>query len=111
MEHTETLHLVLKSKWYDMIASGEKTEEYRETKHYWIKRIFKGSTAKQPELTSVSHQLSKQTKYERVCFHRGYTNKTMIFEIKDVSVGIGNATWGAPIDKVVIIIKLGRRIA
>ena len=26
----KTLHLVLKSKWYDMIASGEKKEEYRE---------------------------------------------------------------------------------
>ena len=24
------LHLVLKKKWYDMIASGEKREEYRE---------------------------------------------------------------------------------
>lgn len=28
----KTLHLVLKSQWYDMIASGEKKEEYREIK-------------------------------------------------------------------------------
>ena len=111
MKHADTLHLVLIGKWYDMIESGEKTEEYRETKHYWIKRILEGSAAQQTELTSVPRQISKQTKYERVCFHRGYTNRTMIFEIKEISVGVGKALWGAPIDKEVIIIKLGSRIA
>jgi hypothetical protein len=30
----KTLNLVLKKKWYDMIESGEKTEEYRELKSY-----------------------------------------------------------------------------
>ena len=91
-----------------MIESGEKTEEYRETKQYWVKRILEGSTAKQPELTSIPHQISKQSKFERVCFHRGYTSQTMTFEIKGVSVGMGNVAWGAPIDKEVIIIKLGK---
>lgn len=33
------LDLVLKGKWYDMIASGEKREEYREIKPYWEKRL------------------------------------------------------------------------
>ena len=33
------LDLVLKKKWYDMIESGEKTEEYREIKPYWEKRL------------------------------------------------------------------------
>jgi hypothetical protein len=33
------LPLVLKGKWYDMIASGEKKEEYRDAKPYWAKRI------------------------------------------------------------------------
>lgn len=111
MEHADTLHLVLKGKWYDMIASGEKTEEYREPKPYWIKRILDGSTAKLPELAPLPRQLSLRNKYERVCFHRGYTSQTMIFKIKDVSVGIGKVAWGAPVDKVVIIIKLGNRIA
>ena len=111
MEHADTLHLVLKGKWYDLIASGEKTEEYREPKPYWIKRILDGSSAKRPGLTPVSSRLSLWTKYERVCFHRGYTNRTMIFEIKGISIGIGKALWGAPINKEVIIIKLGSRIA
>lgn len=33
------LHLVLKRKWYDLIASGVKREEYRAATQYWQKRI------------------------------------------------------------------------
>lgn len=33
------LPLVLKGKWYDMIASGEKQEEYRLPTNYWRKRL------------------------------------------------------------------------
>lgn len=33
------LHLTLKKKWFDMIASSEKTEEYREVKMYWLSRL------------------------------------------------------------------------
>lgn len=36
----KTLTLSLKKKWFDMIASGEKTEEYREIKPYWEKRLL-----------------------------------------------------------------------
>jgi len=34
------LHLTLKKKWFDLIASGEKKEEYRDIKDYWINRFF-----------------------------------------------------------------------
>lgn len=33
------LSLVLKRKWYDMIANGEKREEYRDVKDYYRTRI------------------------------------------------------------------------
>lgn len=33
------LSLVLKRKWYDMIANGEKREEYRDDKYYYRTRI------------------------------------------------------------------------
>ena len=33
------LSLVLKGKWFDMIASGEKREEYRLPTRYWRKRL------------------------------------------------------------------------
>lgn len=110
MKHVKTLHLVLKSKWYDMIASREKTEEYRETKKNWLKRILGVSTPSLPVLTLIARKISKKSKFERVCFHRGNTNRTMIFVIKEISVGIEKAPWGAPVDKEVIIIKLGSKI-
>lgn len=34
------LHLTLKKKWFDLIASGQKTIEYREMKLYWIRRLI-----------------------------------------------------------------------
>lgn len=33
--------LPIKKKWFDMIKSGEKKEEYREIKPYWTKRLTK----------------------------------------------------------------------
>ncbi len=33
------LTLPIKKKWFDMIRSGEKKEEYREIKPYWTKRF------------------------------------------------------------------------
>ena len=35
------LDLILKAKWYDMIESGAKTEEYREITPYWVNRLCK----------------------------------------------------------------------
>jgi len=34
------LHLTLKKEYFDLIASGEKTEEYRERKPYWMSRLL-----------------------------------------------------------------------
>ena len=34
------LNLVVTKKWFDMIASGEKTEEYREIKGFWLNRLL-----------------------------------------------------------------------
>lgn len=35
----KALRLTLKKKWFKLIASGQKTVEYREHKPYWIKRL------------------------------------------------------------------------
>lgn len=35
------LRLTLKKKWFDLIASGQKTVEYREYKPYWISRLMR----------------------------------------------------------------------
>lgn len=79
------LPLVLKSKWYDMIASGRKTEEYREKKPYWAKRIMRWLY--DPRETHV------------VQFSRGYRKADMFF-IGCVSfntyIGTEHPEWGEP---------------
>lgn len=83
------LHLVLKSKWYDKILSGEKNEEYRRQTEYWHKRIW-----------------LKRYHISSIVFHRGYTNITHERECVGITSWFGNKELGAPKDKV-IILKLG----
>lgn len=87
----DTLFLTLKAKWYDMIESGIKTEEYREFKEYWFKRLA-------------------NKKYKYVRFSYGYTRRTMTFEIEDLGWDIGRPEWGATPGKVCFVIRLGRRL-
>jgi hypothetical protein len=85
------LHLTLKKKWFDMILSGEKKEEYREIKKYWSDRFY-----------GVNN-------YSLVCFTNGYGNHrpSLTIELNDICVGQGNTEWGAPNDQDVFILELG----
>lgn len=116
-----TLDLVLKHKWYDMIESGEKPEEYRELSPYWCNRLMNSKlhcthkyclpvirSDAQCGITGTYCKRGSQY-YTHVRFHRGYTSTTMTFEIKDISIGQGKPEWGAP-DYETFIIKLGNRI-
>lgn len=102
IQEVKTLYLPLKAKWYDMIESGEKKEEYRDLSPYWCKRLIDGSP---------NENLSILFKhYDVVCFRYGYTRRTMSFKIESISAGKGKPEWGAP-DTDVFIIKLGDRIS
>ena len=118
--------------WYDMIDSGKKPEEYREIKPYWFKRLvvydpelyvnkdpiptyFGNSAPFDTPAKAILWDLDvagalKFKQFTHICFRRGYTKTTMLFEIKSISIGIGNLKWGAPKEKEVFIIKLGKRI-
>ena len=98
------LHLPLKAKWYEMIESGVKTEEYREIKPYWIDRI----TDVVPDY-ELGRYVNKVKPFTHVKFSYGYTKRTMTFEIESITIGKGNPEWGAP-DREVFVIKLGKRI-
>jgi hypothetical protein len=39
MTDKKVLHLTLFKEWFDLIASGDKTEEYRKGTPYWDKRL------------------------------------------------------------------------
>jgi len=87
------LHLTLKKRWFDMIADGHKTEEYREMKPYWQKRLRMGRW------------------YDAVSFRNGYSKdaRKMLIECKGVFIGHGVQAWGAPKEEVYII-QLGAQI-
>ena len=93
------LYLPLKKKWYEMIEGGEKPEEYRENKPYWCKRLYKNGDRTIQEFKPYTH----------VTFSYGYTKRRMTFEIKNILLSFGNIEWGAPSDKLVFTIKLGKR--
>lgn len=88
------LHLILKKKWFDMILSGEKKEEYREIKPYWTKRFFNkdGSTKD----------------YNIIRFKNGYNPDSPMFDIdfKGIRIGKGKPEWGGD-EYNVYIISLG----
>lgn len=50
----KVLNLVVANKWYDMIASGEKNEEYRTIKAYWINRLVEAKVEGCEEYRKVS---------------------------------------------------------
>lgn len=121
-EYGRILHLALKARWYDMIESGEKTEEYREIKPYWVKRLVWDADYGVPVLHEDIEFICSRPKgienlfdagwkprtYTHVCFRYGYTKRTMLFPIKEITIGRGNPAWGAPEDRDVFIIKLNK---
>lgn len=91
------LPLVLKGKWFDMIASGEKREEYREAKPYWDKRICGWMAG---EGCGV------------VAFSRGYVKPDLFFRCDYCFCrdgGEANRDWGEP-NTAHWVIGLGERI-
>lgn len=118
---TTNLNLVLKKKWYDMIATGEKTEEYRDVKPYWEKRLLDyKSIVRDYELLVFRrflvgkgvNPLDYPRGFETVTFRLGYQKNAprMTFELKSITIGKGRSEWGAAPNKQYFIIKLGDRI-
>lgn len=76
-----------------MILSGEKKEEYREYKPYWIKRL-----SKWPYESNI------------IEFRNGYglNVPTMQIEIKNIIYGKGKEKWGAISNHQYLVIQLGK---
>lgn len=101
-EKQNQLHLVLKSEWYDMIACGKKTTEYRDmTMQYSVKlKNFLQKNEVQHLVTedgtfigTTDSPIKEHPVF--VCFHRGYTQKTISRRIIRIDFGTGVQEWGA----------------
>lgn len=95
------LTLPIKKKWFDMIKSGEKKEEYREIKPYYdsrlgvrliIQELINGSNAK-----FISN----------IMFRNGYgkDRPTILCEC-EISKGYGKQEWGAELNKEYYVLKI-----
>lgn len=102
----KTLHLTLNKKWFDMISSGEKKEEYREIKPYWAKRLAHLSDdSDENDLESYEPR-----KIDIVSANNGYQKNcpNIKWKHEGVTIGEGKPEWGAEPGKKYFILKIGR---
>jgi len=114
----KTLHLNLKRKWYDMILSGEKTEEYRDIKHYWCGRLMNrpfSFMSETPEDILKDLDVCPNGVFQEpdtITFSNGYQKDRdqFVIELKGIEVDFGSLKWGAkPLTKY-FVLKLGKII-
>jgi hypothetical protein len=80
----------IKKKWFDMIASGEKKEEYRDVSPYYNSRLGK-------------HEGTEQD----IMLRNGYSDMSPMIQLKAfISRGIGNPKWGALTGKEYWVMKI-----
>lgn len=90
----EILYLPLKTIWYCKIESGEKRNEYREIKPYWMNRLAPkdvGTKWTEEECALIARgaiSIPKQwwKPFEVVVFSLGYTKTRMTYNIVSFSI-------------------------
>lgn len=91
------LILPIKKKWFDMIRSGEKKEEYREIKAYYFSR-FK---------TLPLYEFREDKMIFEVVFRNGYSKSSPALKCKcKIRIGQGKEEWGAEINKEYYILEI-----
>lgn len=82
------LILPIKKKWYDMILSGEKKEEYREIKPYYRSRLIHEGFL---DIYGLP-----QTYVGKVMFRNGYSHNSPSFvALCSADIWTGRQEWGA----------------
>lgn len=98
------LILPIKKKWFEMIKSGEKKEEYREIKSYWTSR-FLGKELDFEDLPKVC--LSQCEPILTVVFRNGYRADSPKIKCKcRLKIGKGKEEWGAEPNKEYYILEI-----
>lgn len=94
------LVLPIKKKWFDMIKSGEKKEEYREIKPYYASRFFdRYKVDNKGLLTGIQ--------IRNVIFRNGYSKNSPTIKCKvEIKIGTGKEKWGAEPNKEYYVLKI-----
>ncbi len=91
------LTLPIKKKWFDMIKSGEKKEEYRTRNDYYYTRFKK-----------IIDNLEKgQDQY--ILLRNGYSSKnpTIKIKVENILIGGGKKEWGYIGPEMCFVIRIG----
>ncbi len=67
----KTLNLNVKKQWFDLIQAGDKKEEYREVKQYWIERLLK-SKPEDVEIDGEIRSITMPKEFDEVHFKNGF---------------------------------------
>jgi len=95
------LTLPIKKKWFDMIKSGEKKEEYREIKPYYTSRFLFDDT--------FDGTKTGRTLYSRMelILRNGYSSNSPKIKCNvKIEKGYGKPEWGAEPNKVYYVLKI-----
>ncbi len=109
----KTLVLSIKKKWFDLIKSGEKPEEYRDNSAYWAKRLaYSWDVCNGVNFDNLKEKWAFKD-FDFIEFRNGYGKKVPSFKVECLGIEIGKPKkeWGGELfDVNCIIIKLGKII-
>lgn len=105
------LTLPIKRKWFDMILSGEKKEEYRDTTPYYKKRfetVFgRGEIQKIMDYVAFQGTKYSETPKKDIMFRNGYGKiRPSFVATVSIRVGTGKPEWGAEPGKVYYVLTI-----
>jgi hypothetical protein len=100
--NTAVLHLVLKRKWFDMIKSGEKKEEYRDITPYWSRKFANGKIKIKGKYYHPTDVV--------LCFSLGYTMNRIAYKCEGMKVGFPKSEWAINFYDQKFILQIGERI-
>lgn len=108
----KTLHFTLIKKWFDKTDSGDKPEDYREIKPYWVKRLTDFHCGWNSDGTLKSESLVSFIKFDNIIAVNGYGKHRPAWNRKHLGTEIreGNPEWGAEPGKKYFVIKLGDKL-
>lgn len=108
---TGMLTLPIKAKWYRMILSGEKKEEYREIKPYWTTRIenaFRVAVVNNDRIIpwEILNRSGRKPE-QKIRLRCGYQRKSHSAVARvNLKIGTGRPEWGAEPGKLYYIFEI-----
>ena len=96
--NSNTVHLPIKRKWFDMILSGEKKEEYREVKPYWVRRLLCDMSAYGDPMPVVEGYYEKPEGKTTLTLTAGYgkDKPRIVIEWLNIDIGHPKPEWCEP---------------